>query len=157
MGVGAEEWGGGHRCQSITSEEEIPITNREASSKIKAATKLQAIQRGKSTRQEMQAGRGKFAGRGRGRGRGGPEIPNRGAMRGGRGGPRGMPSRGAMRGAAVAPANAKSRCNAWRPWWSQRNARPGAMRGGRGGPRGMPNRGAMRGGRGGVRGRGSGK
>ena len=74
-------------------ENEIPITDRAATAEeIKAATKLQALQRGKHLRNDMKAGRGKFTGRGgRGRGRGGGRG-GRGGGRGGRG--RGMPQRG---------------------------------------------------------------
>ena len=96
--------------QENAIDDEISITDRRATAdEIKAATKLQAMQRGKHLRDEMKSGRGKFAsrsrgrgGRGRGgsrgrnssRGRGSPnQARGRGASRG-RGQPRGFPNRG---------------------------------------------------------------
>ena len=113
---------------------------------IKAATKLQALQRGKHLRNDMKAGRGKFTGRG-GRGRG------RGGGRGGRGGGRRSWTRyvpaGSWRcwtwyaGARHAPAGPWG-CWTWYagagyapagPWGAGRGATWGAWA-----PRGLPNR-----------------
>ena len=95
-GRGSRGRGGSSRGGlSSTSQDEIPITDRKATAdEIKAATKLQAMQRGKHLRNDMKASRGKFAGRARGRGGRG-----RGGSRGRGGRGRGMPStRAGMRG-----------------------------------------------------------
>ena len=130
-----------------TIENEIPITDRAATAEeIKAATKLQALQRGKHLRNDMKAGRGKFTGRG------GveedvevdavavevdvevvDEVPQRGRGGAGRGMPgRGMPGRG--RGVLdVVCRGEVCRAGPWGCWTWYATWGAGA-------PRGLPNR-----------------